>query len=432
MATNLPFLKLDNNSLQAETISLLRQINSLLATYGKGQEKYINFQQQLNRQIRSINAFEARMVIIAQMNAGKSTVINTIIGQDLLPTHDAAMTTIPTEVIVNENQLEPILKLSDQLLSTFETAIEKLKSRIEELGEKQAIDVVSSDHLNDQISRIYQGLSISASTLGRDPILETLRTLNHIVRLCNKLTPDFNPLEYLDDVPRIETRFWRSQETETLQKQGKLIIVDTPGHNEAGSSQLRQVVGNQLQWSSLVLAVLDYQHLDGEATAEIKQEIQKVLEIRPKENLYILVNKVDQRDEEQGRTTEEVRQFIANEFGIDNPAQIFEISARHAFYATRFLREIQDNPEASITELKTAKSLAKITLGTRWEYKLKKSDIQDLKDDANYIWKKSGFPLFLQQAIKVLMKESTHRCMRDALDMGNKCLAQLSHNLKSF
>ncbi|MEB3181401.1 MAG: hypothetical protein VKL59_20550 [Nostocaceae cyanobacterium] len=91
-----------------------------------------------------------------------------------------------------------------------------------------------------------------------------MTTLNHIIRLCSKLAPEAELLESLTDVPRSETPFWRSQQTEQLQTQGKLVIVDTPGQNEAGATKLREVVSAQLQQSSLVLIVLDYTQLTGE------------------------------------------------------------------------------------------------------------------------------------------------------------------------
>ncbi|MBE9129840.1 MULTISPECIES: hypothetical protein [unclassified Coleofasciculus] len=84
-------------------------------------------------------------------------------------------------------------------------------------------------------------------------------SLNDIIRLCSKIAPLADPLRSLTDVPRIETPLWRSQATAQPQILGNLVIVDTPGPNEAGENlSLAAVVEEQLQKSSLVLIVLDY------------------------------------------------------------------------------------------------------------------------------------------------------------------------------
>jgi predicted GTPase len=421
-------MKPDIPSLQLETIETLRKIDSVLWESNNGQANFQGHREQILGQINLVRRSELRMAIVAQMNAGKSTIINAIIGQDLLPTHDAAMTTLPTELVFNAALEGPVLKLSKDITSKLQQTIDILQDKIKTQGIEWAIETVSSPYLNDQIQKIKRGVSISSAIKGHEPIIETLTLLNHILRLYSKLAPETNLLESLTDVPRIETPFWRSQQTEELQTQGNLVLVDTPGQNEAGSPKLREIVVSQLQRSSLVLIVLDYTQLNGDATAEVKQEVQKVIELRGQESLYVLVNKVDQRGR-NAMTSEQVKQFIIDELGIKDPERVFEISARKAFYATNFLRELQNNPNLPIAEMETAEILAKQAFGEFWQETFLNADAEKMQSVAEKIWQGSGFAPFLKHAINTLMAEGTHRCIRTALQLGNSCLEQLSSDL---
>jgi hypothetical protein len=59
--------------------------------------------------------------------------------------------------------------------------------------------------------------------------------------------------------------------------------------------RLQAVVAEQLRKSSMVLIVLDFTQLKNEAAEKVKQDVQRVIELRGKESLYVLINKVDQR-----------------------------------------------------------------------------------------------------------------------------------------
>ena len=59
------------------------------------------------------------MTIIAPMKAGKSTIINSIIGQELLPSHSAAMTTLPTAIDRYEQYFGASIDLDEVNQVTF-------------------------------------------------------------------------------------------------------------------------------------------------------------------------------------------------------------------------------------------------------------------------------------------------------------------------
>jgi GTPase SAR1 family protein len=392
-------------------------------------------QQEINDATSNVKDLALRMAIVAPMKAGKSTIINAIVGQDILPSRNAAMTTLPTEIVFNTELSEPILILSPQILAVFQETLLTLKRKIDALEDRGHSKLAQYPHLAQLLEKIQAMgvVSIPAKTVGRSQITQTLTDLNDLIRLCSAIEPLADPLQSLLEVPRIYTPFWHSQATEQSNQLGNLVIIDTPGPNEAGENlRLVNVVYEQLQKSSLVLIVLDFTQLRTEAAQQVKKDVEGVIQLRGKENLYVLINKVDQRTEGD-MTPEQVRQFVAAEFGIGGSGEtdrVFEIAARWAFCATNFLLELQQYPSLDIAQMTTARALAQQALGSRWETRLNRVSVEDLQDEAEYLWKESGFAPFVEKAINALMERAAPRCMKSALNIAHSRLIQLHEDVQ--
>lgn len=131
----------------------------------------------------------------------------------------------------------------------------------------------------------------------------------------------------------------------------------------------------------MVLIVLDFTQMNNKAAEEVKKQVKPVIELLGKENLYVLVNKVDQR-RKGDMTPEQVRQFVAADLGLSESGdteRVFEVSAIRAFSAAKFMLELQQRPGVDIAEMETAEVLAQEALGARWEAKLKKASIEDMR-----------------------------------------------------
>lgn len=433
-------LKPNVQDLQQDVIDLLREISSLMnrantaLNSDNASQKYADFEQQVSQEANKVENLELRMAIVAPMKAGKSTITNAIIGQEILPSRNAAMTTLPTEIIFDAELTEPVLYLSSQIMTVFQETLLALRHRINDMGIEETLQKLAQyPHLAKMPKQIQEsvGLSIPAKSQGRENINHTLTSLNDIVRVCSILDKSPDPLQSLMDVPRIYTPFWRSsqanQQSESL---GNLVIVDTPGPNEAGDNlRLQGVVEEQLTKSSIVLIVLDFTQLKNEAAEKVKNDVQKVIELRGKENLYVLINKVDQR-RDGDMNPEQVQQFVAAEFGIGDAGRVFEISARRGFTSASFLGELQHNSNVNIAEMKTAKALAQEVFGIDWEEELQEVTAEDLQRKAERLWKKSGFEPFLNGAIDALMAEAAPRCIMSALRIARGRLAELSNDVQ--
>ena len=435
-------LKPNVQELQRDVIDLLEQISTLMGrastalSSDSSGEKYAAFQQEVTKAARNVEDLELRMAIVAPMKAGKSTIINAIIGQEILPSRNAAMTTLPTEIIFDPNLSEPLLILSPEIRDVFQRTFFALQDRIHKLGNERVQEKIAQyPHLAKLASGIQAkiGGSIAEKISGRQRVINNLGALNDIVRLCSLLDPLADPLQYLTDVPRIYTPFWRSQKSDQANLLGNLVIVDTPGPNEAGENlRLENVVSEQLQNSSLVLLVLDFTQLRTEAAEKVKQDVQRVIELRGKENLYVLINKVDQR-RKGDMTPEEVQKFVAAELGIgdsENTNRVFEVSARWAFSAANFMHELQQHLTIGIAELKTAQALAQEVFGIDWEEQLGDATVEDLERKAERLWKKSGFAPFLEKAVSALMEEAAPRCIVSALKVAHGCLEKLHNDVQ--
>jgi len=393
-------LALDILTLQQETIDLLESSKDFLSKINNTE----NCLQQITQQQELVKKLELRMTVVAPMKAGKSTIINAIVGQELVPSHSFAMTTLPTEIVINNQLTEPKLQIPNQTVEILTGLTKQITQKIEQQGIDWAYKQTEEYlHLKDLVTKLAQGMPINSQVIGYSEIQNYLEKVNHIIRLATKLIPkyDWN----ISHLPRIETP---CQSFSSLQ-QSKLIIVDTPGPNEAGDNhKLAETVITQIQNSSVVLFILDYTNLHTKAEEDVKKEVQKIIELRGKDNLFVLVNKIDARKDEKSLNSEQVKSFVRSEFGIEN---IFEISAINAFNANSFL-------QCSINTQEFGKKIYK----NRWERMQNILTENDLQQDAEQMWEESGFSSFLKDVIYKLTVGSTHECMRTAIKTARSCL----------
>lgn len=428
--------------LQQDAIALLGQIEGLMARASQllssdaSGEKYAEFQSEIVNAKQNVDSLELVMAIVAPMKAGKSTIINAIVGQDILPSRASAMTTLPTEILLRDRAGEPTLKLDKNTLLCLKNTLSLLQNKIVQRPEEWVAQRMEKyPHLIDLIPKIRDGLLFHSETRGLKEIKETLTGLNDIVRVCSVLDPFVDPLnKETFNIPCLDTPFRKVTETPQSRLLGNLVIVDTPGPNEAGENlKLCAVVEEQLRRSSMVLVVLDFTQLNNKAAEEIKRQVQPVVRLLGKENLYVLVNKVDQRTEQDPMTPEKVRQFVLADLGLgesNDGDRIFEVAARRAFCAANFLSELQNYPNIQKEEMATARPLAEQVFGIDWEEELEDCSLEQLQKKAQRLWKKSGFEPFLDNAINALMGSAAPRCIKSAMNLSCQRLEELKDDVQ--
>ena len=146
--------------------------------------KYLNrIIDEINEEIRNVNQMELRIAIVASMKSGKSTIINALIGENILPVSSNRMTIIPTEVIFKSEVKQSILILSNEVIHA--------------------------------ISDIYQYIRtcLQINTSERN-IIELFENESHLVALGSKIINEPN------------MRTLRNQETDPLQIQATLLLMN--------------------------------------------------------------------------------------------------------------------------------------------------------------------------------------------------------------
>lgn len=451
-------MKADIYELKTDVINLFKGVLALIGdadNYFQSKE----YQEKLNLEISKIDSLELRMTITAPMKAGKSTIVNSLVGREILPNRIRAMTTIPTEIVFTPNLNEPTLKISEDSIEKFKNCWYQLRNRIN--SEKKIKDaegkISSYDHLNPLLTEIRDALEfpINLTTQGDEQIRKSLEKLNDIIRLCSIIAPYANPLSSLLDIPRIETPPVRIRGFKREEMLGKLVIVDTPGINEVGENlKLAEVVKEELNKSSLILLVLDYERLDEQIAEEIRQNVQNfqqnvqnvqnsivsfnnehsnatqitsstqdILKERELKKLYIIVNRIDSRkaknEEEINKDKINIKNFVYSRYRLseeNNPNQLFEISAIRALRTTQLWLEMEKNPNTDISYLESLNPFFKESCSDGWEIVKDNLKTKELLDSfASNVWQKSGFDVFLRNAIDDLTLRAAPICIEDIL-----------------
>ncbi|MGD1921284.1 MAG: dynamin family protein [Pleurocapsa sp.] len=430
--------RIDIDILQQDVIELLDEINLLIDDTQSDLEnvakvKYDRFQSQIAAAGKNVADLQLRMAIVAPMKAGKSTIINAIAGQELLPSCAVAMTTIPTEIAFNNEIKQPILNLTEDTINLFQDIVEEFREQADTLG----LDVLQEKlsrhpHLLDLFAKIISSdsFSLDAETVGKKAISDTLIYLNHVIRICSVINPAQDRIAQLKDVPYIQAPRLKIGKNRKIEAQGNLTIIDTPGPNEAEEGlRLTAVVEEQLRRSSIVLVILDFTQLNTKAAKTIKQQIKPIVESIGINNLYVLINKIDQR-REGDITSEQVQQFVAADLGLNSDSnRVFEVAAIRAFAATKFLLEVQQTPKIQLLDIKSLTSLAQEVLGIDWDEELDDITVKIMAKKAGKLWRKSGFATFIESAIATLIANAAPKCLNNALSLSRYHLLSIRDDL---
>lgn len=334
------------------------------------------------------------VAIVGTVKSGKSTSINAITGQEIMPNRNSAMTTIPTLVTHTIGEKIPKLKLSN-----IDPIIELINNVKVELS-KNEYNCILFD-IKDQkqfLNAINQKDLFAKEYIDKDEIFDFLKFLNDLMRVAKDLNikPPYDYFVNIADLPRVEVEFYFLQNKQNAQNV-RLSLLDTPGPNEYKQNDyLEQVFNDQVKRASVVMLILDYPSISSVSSGKILEEVAEVEKLIGKDNIFILANKYDQKTSKDA-SYEDAKKEIANK--LDNKIDlehIFLVSARDAFFANLGLKEIAENGKISAS-LPWASDFGNIILGEFWE--------EDINDNARVIkycekkWEKSNFDEPLEKVI---------------------------------
>ncbi|CAF3795821.1 unnamed protein product [Rotaria sp. Silwood1] len=383
------------------------------------------------------------MPIIAPMKAGKSTIINAILGQELLPTRNTAMTVIPTEIVLNNISTQksddtPYLYLDVKFIDEINRIQSSIRNHLQNYSDALQNISLSYPHLLEIVQQL-QNASTSCPTLttktsGVDQICRVLAFINDIIRIHVILIENDDSkisIEKFSILPRIYAPYSAIGDESFIHNAlGNLVIVDTPGPNEAsGSKLLKKIFLDELEKAGIILVIVDFTSLNTEVDHMVAKEINEIRDLQHSyDSLYALVNKVDQRNR-RSLTQDQVKELVITKFGIGTiyENRVFEIQARRALLSKQFRLELLSSNSSDIKDLPSATDSIAEAFGVRG--KRKTPTMEELHEAIECLWQESGFPSFLHDAIECLITKAAPRCLASALAFGRSANERLKENV---
>lgn len=292
---------------------------------------------------------EMVLAVVGTMKAGKSTTINAIVGQEILPNRNRPMTSVPTLIRHVPGKTEPVLHLEhiQPVRNLLITLQEKLATPA---GQQVAQSLQQTGDTRELLDILADDVWLKNEYHGEEEIFTGLASLNDLVRLAAAMGTEFPFDEYAEvqKLPVIDVAFSHLVGMDACQ--GTLTLLDTPGPNEAGQPQMEMMMRDQLQKASAVLAVMDYTQMNSKADEEVRKELNAIADVSAG-RLFVLVNKFDEKDR-NGDGADAVRQKVPAMLNSDvlPASRVYPGSSRQAYLANRALHELRKNGALPVDE----------------------------------------------------------------------------------
>jgi predicted GTPase len=407
------------SNVMSEGCAILREHDRLLAENQSGNRLGAEIKaieediRHVNEKLERVKRKELTMTIVAPTSAGKSTIINAIAGQDLLPSRNDAMTVLPTEIVFSREVTRPKLILGNALMTLLRDVWRQLHQKLQRIGLKEAVEQATKNDFprENVIKEILNSSSVSSQSEVEESnsIQAELIRINDLLRLCGIFGVSTGFLSSLSEIPRIEVPFPRQLSSLKDSGLGTLALVDTPGPSEDKSLNLVNVVKDRLIASSLVLVVVDYTKIGQTDPAKVKKLVDEIAAIKGRDRIYIIVNKIDDRDPNnpEDLTAEQILSLVKTKYEVDDPQnRVFEMSAIKGFLATNFQREQEIYQPTELRKRKSFEALGQKYYSDSWEDRKEDISLSEMDKAANKYWQKSGFADFMEKAIAPLVTDA--------------------------
>ncbi|EOX1650879.1 dynamin family protein [Escherichia coli] len=368
---------------------------------------------------------EMVLAVVGTMKAGKSTTINAIVGQEILPNRNRPMTSVPTLIRHVPGKTEPVLHLEHiqpvrNLLSTLQQKLDtpagqQVAQTLQQTGDTcELLDILAND---GWLKNEYHG---------EDEIFTGLASLNDLVRLAAAMGSEFPFDEYAEvqKLPVIDVEFSHLVGMDACQ--GTLTLLDTPGPNEAGQPQMEVMMRDQLQKASAVLAVMDYTQMNSKADEDVRKELNTIADVSAG-RLFVLVNKFDEKDR-NGDGADAVRQKVPAMLNSDvlPASRVYPGSSRQAYLANRALHELRKNRTLPVDEAWVDDFVREAFGRMKKEYVCKDSEMAT--EGATDLWEGS----LIDQLITEVIQSSHSRAAALAVDSAAAKLMQNAENVSEY
>ncbi|WP_252180039.1 dynamin family protein [Endozoicomonas sp. 4G] len=326
---------------QKKAISILDQLESYAETMSWSDQHQKEFLSTINRERSNLGSLDLKMAVVGVMKAGKSTLINSLVGQELLPNRSTAMTLLPTYIrhSASESAGTYYFKHADW----FNQFIQDYQEEFEQYRHK----------MNPE--KGFGPLNACESVSGLDAIQQQLLLINDFARFaCEEgRNPDIlNCLQGDEDFPEVNIAMACLENQTGINQVGQLVLVDNPGANEAGiTKHLNNLVHKQLERAGVLLCTLDYTALNNVSDQELRTAVQSYAEAY-KDRIIVAVNKFDQEDC-NSMDAKATRSYVQDKLlkGLDlGQDRVYPLSARHAYLALKAQKSLSNKQSWRISE----------------------------------------------------------------------------------
>lgn len=387
-------------------------------------------QAELERQIAAlasdkvkVQALESTIAVIGTMKAGKSTTINALIGEDVLPHRLTAMTTLPTLIRHKPGQKEPVLKLHK--LDVFKKLVDEVKAKVD------AFDGQETDQskINEALTTVKnRSADIRQEYVGKDEIHQALFLINDTFRLAGHdsfavdLGSYLQQFSEITSLPTVEVEFRCLAGNPQSAHPGSLALLDTPGPNEAGQSDvLKKTLSEQIEKNaSMVLLVMNYTQLNTEQDSEIRNQIKSIKEVF-KDRSFVVVNRFDEKKQNDlGETqTKKLASDLLNDSVDDDfitPDAVFPVSSHYAFIVEKVRQQIEARVELSIfLSDDQNRDFIEAAFGVIEQDEIEELTFEDIEKKSARLLKRSGYGLFINNMLEKAYTKAGENSLQAAL-----------------
>ncbi len=382
----------------------------------------------LTNELQKLNNLEYVIAFVGTMKSGKSMTINAIVGQEILPSREFPMTTLPTLITHKPHQTEPTLTI--QKVAPFNKLVKEIQIKL-----KDHNNLSNLQEIQNLVNKIKsKNINFETKYEGQENISKFLKEINDLMRIAKELDiePPYNQYTDVDDLPRIEVEFYHLKKHNKVDSTAKLTLLDTPGPDEVKHSEiLKKIFQAQLERASAVTLVVDYTKMNNESDADVKKQVKDVANMIGKKHLFVLLNKFDQRNQAKNEKEnyEEAKRLIYADILKDkiNKDNVFPISSKSAFYANLGLCELDKNGKINL-DLAWRKPFGVEVLGeAMWEMLIDNKEM--VNKACNIKWEKSFFEEPLNKIITPIHNDASLMALDSSLTKTKDILKKVDKGL---
>lgn len=371
-----------------------------------------------------VQTLESTIAVIGTMKAGKSTTINALIGEDVLPHRLTAMTTLPTLIRHKPGQKQPVLKLHK--LDLFKKLVDEVKAKADAFGGQET----DQSRINEALATVKtRSADIREEYAGKDEIHQALFLINDTLRLAGHDSFAVELDEYLEQfteltsLPTVEVEFRCLAGNPQGSHPGSLALLDTPGPNEAGQSKvLKRILSEQIDKNaSMVLLVMNYTQLNTEQDSEIRNQIKGIKEVF-RDRSFVVVNRFDekkQNDLDETQTKKMASDLLNDSIDDDDfikPDAVFPVSSHYAFIVERVRQQVEAGVELSkFLAAEQNRDFIRAAFGMIEDDEIEELTFEEIEKKCARLLKRSGYGPFIDNMLEKAYTKAGENSLQAAL-----------------